>query len=156
MVIENLTENLKERADFANKHINIKLIRRLKIFALMFVTMLGFLVYDIVQHGMNPMFITGGFILGIIVGALAGRIFNIHWNKESEKVVATLDTEGIVILVLYITFSIFRQNIFGTFVRRPVLAAFTFSFAAGAILGRLITMNAKIRNVLNNQGITRD
>lgn len=148
--------NLKERTAFAKEHIHEKLIRRLKIFIIMFVGMLGFIVYDVIRHGFDPLIIICGFILGIIIGALAGRMFNIQWHKETEKVVANLDTGGIIILVIYIAFSIFRQNILGVWIHGPVLATFSFSLATGAILGRILSINVRIRNVLNSQGIQRN
>ncbi|MES2930717.1 MAG: hypothetical protein V4665_02955 [Patescibacteria group bacterium] len=153
MIVKNI---LKGRNEFAKKHIDKSLRRRLNMFIVIFVALLGFILYDVVTHDFNPFLIIGGFVFGLAVGYAAGRMFHISWHEETAKVVARLDRIGIIILILYIGFSIARRWIFGLWLHGPVLTAFTFTFATGAILGRIMMMSKNIKSVLSGQGIYND
>jgi hypothetical protein len=144
---------IKNRKEFAKEHLNKKLIQRLRIFIIMFIGLAGYIIYDIIRNKFNFLLMALAFVLGVIIGALAGRMFKIQWHEETEKVVAKLDTIGIVVLILYIAFSIARSRIFGLWFHGPILTVFSFSFATGAILGRILSMASNIRKVLYTQGI---
>jgi hypothetical protein len=148
-----LHESIKSQTAFAKKHLDVKLIRRLRIFIIMYLILLGFIVYDIAEHGFNPFLIIAAFLSGIIVGYIAGRMFNIQWHTETSKVVARLDTIGVIVLILYIIFTIAREKILGVWFAGPLLTGVSLTFATGAILGRILMMSKNIAKVLRNQGI---
>jgi hypothetical protein len=92
-------------------------------------------------------------IIGLAVGFIAGRIFDIKWHKDSRQIVGMMDELGIVILVLYMTFSIFRRQIFGQFIHGPLLTAFTFSLMGGITLGQVTSSVRSIRKILTFKDI---
>lgn len=148
-----ITESLKKQTEFAEKHIDVKLLKRIKLFIVIYILLLGYIIYDVAVHDFDPLLIVGGFLLGIAIGYIAGRMFNIKWHTETSKVVAQLDTVGIVILILYIAFSISRSFILGIWLHGPLLTAVSLTFATGAILGRIMMMYSNIKNVLSERGL---
>jgi hypothetical protein len=82
-----------------------------------------------------------------------GSYANVHWHSESEKVIAKLDRIGIVVLVLYLVFSLSRRWILGHWVHGIQLSVVSFSMAAGAMIGRILTIRKQIRDILRDKGI---
>lgn len=145
------TKKYNRRA-LARKHLDRKLIFRLYIFALIFMIMLGILAYDIFRRTIG-FTLGGGLLLGIMIGFVTGRIFVTKWHEQAKKVVTQIDEVGVVVLILYILFSVFRNRIFGHWLHVPILTAFTFSIIGGVILGRLLATTRSIKNILSTRGI---
>jgi hypothetical protein len=76
----------------------------------------------------------------------------ISWNAEASKAVTKMDRLGIIILVLYLLFVIFRTWIFSYWLHGYTLTVFSLSVAAGGILGRLYSTRQKIRKILKGEG----
>lgn len=146
-------KTIKHQNTFAKKHIDVKLINRLRIFIIMYVALLAYMIYDISTHAFNPWLIIAAFIGGVIIGYLAGRMFDIRWHEETSKVVARLDKIGVIILILYIAFSVAREQIFSLWFQGAFLTAFSLTFGTGAILGRLLMMSKNIKKVLTEKGL---
>lgn len=144
----------KTKEHHLKKHIDRKLFTRLKIFFVIVIVLSALIIYDISEGilGINLAFL--GYILGLIMGFIASRMFLISWHKESAKVVSRLDAIGIVILLLYIVFALSRRWIFGHWLTGSALTAFTFSILAGIMLGRFLGMRLNIRKVLSDRGIS--
>ncbi len=143
------------RRDLIILHTDKKLLLRLRLFLVISLVMLGIIVYDFFQNIISfPLAVTG-IGLGVLIGLVAGRMFKIHWHEEENKVVSRLDELGIVILILYIGFAIFRGRFFGTWIHGPLLTAFTFAFFSGTMFGRFMTMGFSIRSILYRRGIFR-
>lgn len=134
------------------KYVDKKLIRRIKILIIILVIMSGALTYEIFLSKINILWVLIGVLFGVGVGALAGRMFSIEWHKGESKVIGRLDVVGGIVLVLYISFSIARSWIFEHWFKGLALSAFTFSFAEGAMLGRILNMRFSINKVLTEQG----
>ena len=115
--------------------------------------MLGVIIYDLFQNTISFPLAVIAIGIGVLIGLVAGRMFKIHWHEEKNKVVSRLDELGIVILILYIGFAIFRGRIFGSWIHGSVLTAFTFAFFSGTMFGRFMTMGFKIRSILYGRGI---
>lgn len=143
----------EDRKKIARQHVHRKLIYRLRMFVVIFVVMMGIIIYDIISQIIGFPLAVSGISLGIITGYLAGRISNIVWHEETSKVVARMDTMGFVFLALYLSFSISRRWIFGHWIHGATLTAFSFSMAAGIMAGRLWSTRSQIRNVLKDQGL---
>jgi hypothetical protein len=80
---------------------------------------------------------------------------NISWDAETSQAVTRMDRLGIIILVVYLIFSISRRWIFSHWLQGYGLTAFSLSVGAGGMLGRLYTTRQKIRQVLKEEGVLR-
>lgn len=144
-------KNFKERRSHAKQYIDKKLLMRTRIFCVMVVVMLGVVIVSMVETHINTWLAFVGIAGGFIIGLIAGRMFDIRWHPEASQVVGRLDRLGLVILILYIVFSISRNWIFGHWIHGPTLTSFTLAFVLGAILGRVTTTIKNIKKVLSEK-----
>jgi hypothetical protein len=144
--------NIKEHP--AKKHIDRKLIFRIRIFYLIGILLTGLMLYDVMEGIIGFELSLGGFLLGLFLGFIATRMFIIHWHDEKAKIVSRLDTIGIIIMLLYVAFSASRTWLFGHWIHGSVLTAFTYSILAGIMIGRIAGMRLKIKNILSQQSIS--
>ena len=144
--------NIKEHP--AKKHIDRKLIFRIRIFYVIGIILTGLMLYDVLEGIIGIELSLSGFILGLFLGFIATRMFIIHWHEERAKVVSRFDTIGIIIMLFYVAFSISRSWLFGHWIHGSVLTAFTYSILAGIMIGRIVGMRLKIKNILSEQFIS--
>jgi hypothetical protein len=144
--------NIKEHP--ANKHIDRKLIFRIRIFYLIGIVLTGLMLYEVLEGIIGIELSFGGFLVGLFLGFIATRMFIIHWHEERAKVVSRFDTIGIFVMLLYVAFSASRTWLFGHWIHGSVLTAFTYSILAGVMIGRLVGMRLKIKNILSERRIS--
>lgn len=108
---------------------------------------------DIFQGILSVMWALGGFILGGVVGILAGRMFAIKWHEDTQKVIIGIDKTGFLIIILYAVFRMFDRQLFGEFLHGSALTAFTFCLLGGIMIGRLLSMYQSIMKILKEQQI---
>jgi hypothetical protein len=136
------------------KHVHRKLLFRLRRLLIIFLVVIIILVYEISHHYLALYIAMGGFILGIIIGLLVSRrMHHVSWDANLSQAVTRMDRIGIVILILYLLFSIFRHWIFSYWLQGTALSAFTLSVASGGMLGRFWTTRQQIRRILKAEGI---
>jgi hypothetical protein len=75
-------------------------------------------------------------------------------NIINNKPLLLFDTLGFFVLLLYMAFSVSRTWLFGHWIHGSVLTAFTYSILAGVMLGRIVGMRLKIKNILAEQSIS--
>ena len=114
----------------------------------------GLMLYEVLEGIIGFELALGGFLLGLFLGFIATRMFIIHWHDERAKVVSRFDTIGIFIMLLYVAFSVSRAWFFGHWIQGSVLTAFTYSILAGVMIGRIVGMRLKIKNILSEQFIS--
>lgn len=134
------------------EHIDKKLLRRLKMLALIVFVMTAVLTYDIATSHINILFVIIGLTIGVGVGIIVGRMFSIEWHVEDSLVISRLDLIGGIILIVYIALSIFRSWIFAHWFTGAILSAFTISFVEGVMIGRILSLRFFIKKVLIEQG----
>lgn len=134
-------------------HIDRLLIFRLSFFVLLFIIMMGLMCYDIYAGIIGAGLSLLGFFLGLGVGFGSQRVFQIKWHKKEKKVTSKIDKLGLAVLVPYLTFTISRHFIFQYWFKGQVLYAFTFSFVAGVMLGRVLAMSRSIKKILVERGL---
>ncbi|MCZ7403029.1 MAG: hypothetical protein O8C61_12470 [Candidatus Methanoperedens sp.] len=135
----------------AKKHIDRKLIFRIRIFYVIGFILTGLMLYDVLEGIIGIELSLGGFLLGLFIGFIATRMFIIHWHEERAKVVSRLDTIGIIVMLFYVAFSVSRAWFFGHWIHGSALTAFTYSILAGIMIGRIVGMRLKIKNILSEQ-----
>ncbi len=103
--------NIKEHP--AKKHIDRKLIFRIRMFYVIGILLTGLMLYEVFDGFIGIELALGGFFLGLFLGFISTRMFIIHWHDEKAKVVARFDTIGIFVMLLYVAFSASRTWLFG-------------------------------------------
>jgi cytochrome c oxidase subunit IV len=130
-------ESAKDRRAQVRRHIDRSIRLRVTIYSVIFLVMTVIVVVDVLRIG-------GGAVLpvllclagGLVVGLVVSRMFRIGWDAVSERVVGRIDVVGVVILVLYIAFSIFRGRLVGLWVDAPVVGVASLTVLAGVMAGQ--------------------
>lgn len=141
---------MKELGDKVHK----RLKKRIVLFLAISVVMTGISIFHIIREGASILYTLTGLVIGLIIGLIAARIFKISWDKKAGQVISKFDTVGIILLVLYIVFEIFRTKIVGYFVNRHSVFAVSFAILAGIMYGRFLGIRGKIRQIFEEEGIT--
>ncbi len=144
-------ESLKKRRKVIKKDVEPRLIRRLKIFAIIITIILIIEIYKVLLGKTNISLAIFGFLIGITIGLITGKISKIIWDPETEKVVSRLDKIGIIFLIFYVCVAIGKRWLFGHWLHGTDLGTFTLTFIAGVFLGRLFTMIKRIKQVLRKK-----
>jgi len=135
------------------KFVHKKLLFRLRRLTIFLIIIFGIIIYELVQYEVPSFIPLTGVAVGIIIGLLINpRMHNISWDAATLKAVTKMDRLGILILVLYLLFAIFRTWIFGFWLQGYTLTVFSLSVAGGGIFGRLFNTRQKIRKVLKEEG----
>ena len=104
-------------------------------------------------HYISPLMAMGALISGFFCGLLFVRRKKIYWEEDTARVIGKMDQAGTVLLVIYIFFTATRHWFLHQWLQGNQLTAFSFSFAAGAMGGRLFSMRRQIVRVLKEQKI---
>lgn len=143
----------KKKLKKLHRHIDKKIVFRARLYAIIFIIMLLFLLRDIFQGIISPQFFFAGLSLGVTLGVLASRMFQLSWDKDNKRIIARLDSFGIVILVFYILFSFFRNDLITFFVHGPMVGAISLAVLTGSFFGQLLGMRNGIKGILQAEGI---
>lgn len=142
------TLDRRQKRALAKKHVDRRLLIRLRLFAVIILLIASVVLYDVLVGQIAPGLAALGLGIGTAVGFVAGRMFKILWHDEAQKVVSRLDKIGVIILLLYIAVEVGRKAFFGHWLAGAQLNAFSLAFLGGALLGRLLVMARGIRKVL--------
>lgn len=141
-------EHTINRIKSAEKHVEPKLVQRLKIFAGIISIMMIVVIYKIYLREVDAFLAVIGLLIGVGIGFIAGRMFKMSWHLKTQKVVSSMDVMGVIFLVLYVLIEIGRKWFFGHWMQGAQLNAFGLAFLAGLLLGRLLSMLKAIEKVL--------
>jgi hypothetical protein len=130
---------------YGHKYLKIRLIVYLAIAAIM----IGISVYDIIQGHVDIISTVMSISIGILVGFIVSRMHHISWDRNAQKVIAQLDTVGIIILLVYILLEINRERIVEYFVHSESPLAISFAVFAGIMIGRLLGIRRRVRQVIS-------
>lgn len=143
------------RKNIARHFVDKRLWFRMRIFFAIIMLFGATILYDLLTGTVSVLLAMAGVVLGVGIGFIAGRMFSIRWHPTNNKVVAQIDAFGVIILLAYLAFSLFRTQIIGQIIQGPELPTIVFCVLAGTILGRFISTGISIRHVLHTQGITK-
>lgn len=139
----------------ATKHLNKRLRFMLRIYLIIAIILLGILAYNVIQGILRLDWGLAGLGLGILVGIFSSRMYHISWDRDARKIVNRLDLYGAFILILYITFEIFKGDFVGFLTHDVQVTSIGFAILAGDMLGRFIGTRGKILKVLKEQKVFR-
>ena len=141
-------KKITKESELTHQYTDPKLMRRLKIFTIITIVIILVVFYKIFNQEINLGLALVGLLSGTSIGLLAGRMFKIHWDKETQRVISKIDRAGIIVLSLYISIEIGKRWIFGHWLEGAQLDSFALVFLDGLILGRLLIMLRNVRKVL--------
>lgn len=139
----------KNAKDFVER----KLLLRLKLFFGVFALLVVIIFYEVARRHITGPTAIGAIMLGMMIGAAFVRRKRIYWEEETSRVIARMDRIGIILLILYIAAAIVKHFLLDHWVRGGQLIGFSFSLAAGTMLGRLISVRSQIRQILKEKNI---
>lgn len=126
---------------------------RLSIYLVVSALVLGVSIFHVISDKASPVLSAVGFILGMIVGVVFSRMQKISWDHKASQAIATFDAVGIVFLIIYVLFEIYRNEIVEHFVSGPSVVAVSFALLAGIMYGRVLGIKGKIKEIFEEQGI---
>ena len=139
----------KNARDFVER----KLLNRLKLFFIIFALLVVAIFYEVARQHITSSTSIGAMMLGMMLGGIFVRRKRIYWEEETSRVIARMDRIGVILLVLYIALAILRHFLVDQWFHGKQLIGFSFSFAAGTMLGRLLSMRSQIRQILKEKNI---
>ena len=139
----------KNAKDFVER----KLLLRLKLFFGLFALLVVIIFYEVARHHIGAATSIGAIMLGMMVGAVFVRRKRIYWEEETSRVIARMDRIGIIFLVVYVAIAVTRHFLVEHWLHGNQLIGFSFSLAAGTMLGRLLSMRSQIRQILKEKNI---
>ncbi len=139
--------NMPKRYD-PQKHLDPKLRRRLSLYFFIAIILVGIAIYHIIADQVSTLYPIIALALGMGLGALISRMFHITWDHGARQAISRFDTYGVLILIAYIFFAIYRRQLIEQFIHGPSVVAATFALFAGTMIGRLIGMRGRIREVV--------
>jgi hypothetical protein len=139
----------------SKKHVNKKLIFKLRRLAVFFMIVTSVIIFDIYKGFINPLLALAGIIAGVLIGSFLGKYSNIHWHEETGKVISRWNAITVIIIVTYLSFAFSKRWIFGHWIHGEALTAFSFSLACGVLTGRIVSIRKQIRGILRERGLLK-
>jgi hypothetical protein len=140
-----MAELTREHLD---QHVQSRLRTRIRLYLGISVAIIIAIIYRVIVHGGGVLYPAVALILGIAVGILLSRMFNVSWDKDAAQVVSRIDIYGTILLVAYIVFEISGEYFIRQWFAGPEVLTIILSLAGGAVLGRGLGMGRKMINVL--------
>lgn len=144
---------MEEKRDHIKKYVHQKLSKKMKIYFLFSLIMIGIVIYEVIVTKFNPFLALGIRAIGLIGWFFISRMFQIYWHKDEQVVTSRIDRIGWIILWIYLVFSFWRHFLIGLIVPSPLVFVVTFSLVAGIMIGRFIGMWDTIMKILKKQKI---
>ena len=134
----------KERREIIRAVSHKRLRTNLKILAIVYVILIITTIVHLCSTPLEWWQTILSLAIGLIVGLVSSRMLHISWDHEQEKVIGKMDIYGVVILILFIAFELFRSQLAGLFVSGDAISSASFLILTFAIYGRLVGMSSKI------------
>jgi hypothetical protein len=88
-----------------------------------------------------------------VAGIVTARMYKISWNHEAQHVTNNFDIYGIIIIALYILFSLSRTHIAELFAGSESIASVSLAILTGTMYGRVLGSGWAIFKILKEQHI---
>jgi uncharacterized membrane protein len=97
---------MKKRKESYSKAQNIdsRIIKRLRIYLLVMFILLVVIVFEVLNGRFSILFSISGIFMGLLIGIIVSRVYNLSWDEETNNVIGKIDWIGAVILVCYLIF----------------------------------------------------
>lgn len=139
-------------SDTYKQHVSPKLITKLRILILLSLIFLGIAVWHLVRDTNEWRWALVGIALGIVIGVAMTMFDQYVWNENEEHVANTSNIFATVMLVLYIVFSISKNEILDDWITKPAALGMATSWLSFAVLSvRARRLRREIIQVLKDQ-----
>lgn len=143
--------NHHERAEHIKNNASKKLRMNLRILAIVYLILFAVTVYSIINAHAIIWQVVLGLAIGIAAGLVSSRMYKISWDNDEAKVIGRIDIYGVIVLVLFITFELNRNNIANLFASKGSLGAIGLTMITGALFGRIIGTSGRIIHIVRSQ-----
>ncbi len=140
-----MNQFFKQNFPFINKKLAVFLI----LYILLALILLTITLYHIVVDRVFFIYPLLAVLIGTGVGIFISRMNKISWDHGARHVISEFDIVGVLILVLYILFELYQEEIIGYFVQGPALFATSFALFAGIMIGRILGIRNRIVQTLS-------
>jgi hypothetical protein len=131
-----------------SKHLDPRLIKRLRIYTLIMVFMLLVIIYEVIAGTFSVPWALGGILIGLGIGTLVSRMYHLSWDEKTSNVIGQIDWIGGIILICYLIFVFTRVHYLSYWIQGPPLMGLVFSLTAGTMLGRVLSTEHGIKRIL--------
>jgi hypothetical protein len=122
---------------------------QLGIFFAVFVIMTGLVRYHLIADRIYPVWALTGVVIGVVIGRVLRRAKALNWNTSSQTVIASSSLLGTIMLVAYIIFAIFKDEIVDNWISDPAIVTVVgLALTAGVMIGRLSFMLRGLQDLL--------
>lgn len=141
------------KRDHIIKHIDRKLIIRMRIFVIIFFATLIIAIVDTIKFDVPMWLLPVALIVWGGIWLLAGRIQKITFDHDAFKIISRMDRLWVFILILYIAVAILRKQLIWDRVTWYSVTVVTLWVVSGTMFGRTLAMRYAIRTILKTIGI---
>lgn len=147
------TPDRAERRELVRRHIDRSIVLKVRIYS---VIALVALLIMIVEIFMSSAAAWWGCLIGLAggvgIGMLASRMQKLSWNAFESKVVAAFDAVGVVVLIGYIVFAVFRTRIVAAWFPADIVAPVGMAVLAGLMIGQILGIGNGLRRLARTAG----
>jgi hypothetical protein len=145
---------VSEAPEGIGSRVDRAILLRLRVYAVVFAVVLVIAAAEVALRDSHPWWQAGvGLVLGVGVGILASRTVHLRWDDFEQRVVGRLDAVGVVVLLLYVVFSLTRSRLVGQWVDGDAVAPVSLSVLAGAMLGQVLGVRRGVRRLMSSLGL---
>lgn len=138
-----------------SRHVHKKIIFRVRIFFVLSIIFAGILSWDLITGQISLVILLISLLVGVGGGIVASRSSHLTWDHDGKQIVGKMDKIGVVVLILYICFAFFRNQIVGVFVHGPLLGTVTIALMGGLFIGQIIGIRHGIYGILKDEEIIK-
>lgn len=135
------------------KHIHPKLSKKVKIYFVNSIIMIGIATYETIMTKTNPLLAIGIGCIWILIWLFIARSYQIFWHTKEKIITSRIDSIWRIILWIYTAFSLSKRIIIGFFVPNSSVIAITFALVSGIMIWRFLGTRDTIINILKKQKI---
>jgi len=128
-----------------NKHfVHPKIIIKGKIYLVAFFVTLVLAIVHFANGQIQFYFPLGGFLIGYLIGIIVSREQKITWDDEGDKIIGEFDIAGIIILIVYLGFAVFKDYLVEHIVHFHHVGSITMALTSGIMLSRYLWTRKKV------------
>ena len=131
----------------SRKIVNRKIKVKLWVYFLVFIISLILSMFHFAKGSISFYFPLGGFIVGFLIGHIVSRINKVTWDEDIEIIDLKLDKLGILILVVYMLFVIFKNVLIEDIVHLHHISSISLAVLSGTMLGHAVALRKKVSKI---------
>jgi len=110
--------------------------------------MLVVIAFEVLRGNFSIQWALGGIIIGLVIGTIVSRMYNLSWDEETNTVISNVDRIGAVILVGYLIWELTKSQFLGYWIDGNTLFAVILGITAGSMLARVLTNKRNMEEIM--------